>query len=294
MTAKRLWIPLILLLVGTVIAIRLMTQAERLIGFADAQISNISKFGFEASDADWSIRSPLQLVYTDAHLVHSTKPEQQFSLDSLRVWFDLMPSPSLARIAFASDKMSARTVLAYLGAPFELTSNLKVQGDFSFSGLAKGTLRMHGSQGVLDTREIERINRGPVRWARDSGHFIDWPEMMAFEILHAEFDASRGFDDTRFTLALENLKLTGSGTVDLLAQDMEYDFELLLTSEGDQGDFRAGKLVADVPWPIRCRGSFDERLPCRLDFDALRALALRLIAKDAEDAFSRTFGEVEH
>ena len=293
MTVKRFWMLVFALLFGAFIAINLLTQSERLIGFADARTSQFSQFRFEADDAVWSFRSPLQVVYTDARLLHETHPTQQFSLDSLRVWLALTPKPSLARIAFTSGHLPARTVIEYLGAPFELTSKLEVEGDFSFGGIAKGALRVSGGEGTLDTRKIKRINRGPLRWARDSGHFIDWPELMAFDRLHAELDASRGFDDSRFTLILENLKLTGSGSVDFLARDIDYDFELLLTSEGDQGGFRLGKLVADVPWPIRCRGSFDKRLPCRLDFDALRDLALRLIARDVEDALSRTFGEVE-
>ena len=293
MTAKRFWMLVFALIIGTLVAIKLLTQAERLIGLADARISHVSEFRFEAGDAAWSLRSPLQVDYTDARLVHRDDPKQQFSLDSLRIWFALTPEPSLARIAFASGELPAQTVIEYLGGPFELTSNLNVQGDFSFGGIAKGALRISGGRGTLDTREIERINRGPMRWARDSGHFVDWPEQMTFGVLNADFDASNGFDDTRFTIALENLKLTGGGAVDFIERDIDYDFELLLTSEGDQGDFRAGKFVADVPWPIRCDGSFDERLPCRLDFDALRDLALRLIARDAEDAFSQTFGEVE-
>ena len=182
--------------------------------------------------------------------------------------------------------------MAYFGAPFKLSANLAVRGDFSLIGTAAGTLEIRGGSGTLDTRGLDRLNRGPVRWARDSGHFVDWPELMSFHSLEAEFDASRGFDKSRFELALENLNLRGSGELDLKAERIDYAFELHLSSKDDRTGFRAGELVANVPWPIRCQGSFAENLPCRPDYAALQDLARRLIEQDAEDAFSQTFGEI--
>ena len=297
MTSTRWWLlSLGLSLMAILLTIAMLTRDARLIGLVNARLSETSEFSFEASSAVWSIRSPLELSFSGAKLVHSARPEHAFVLDSLQFWFALPMRPAspvtLSRLAFSARSVPAQVLLSYLGAPFEISSSLAVVGDFSLGGSARGSVQIEGGAGVLDTRALERINRGPVRWARDSGHFVDWPEVMPFQSLSAEFDATRGFEASRFELAFENLHLTGGGALDLVGERMDYDFELRVSAQDDGAGFSAGELVADVPWPIRCQGAFADRLPCELNYQALRNLALRLIERDAEDAFSRTFGEV--
>ena len=275
------------------LAINLLTRDKRLIGVANSHVSSASDFTFDAAEATWSLWSPLELSFAEARLTHASEPARSLKLDSVRVRYAWRPRPILAHIAFNSRQVSAHAILAYLGASFAMTADLEVRGEVSFDDSASGALHIRSGPGTLDTRGLDRMNRGPVRWARDSGHFVDWPEVMAFDLLQAEFDARGGFEDSTFALAFENLRLEGRGAIDIVSQEIDYRFDLRIGSQSDQAGFRTGDLVADVPWPIRCQGSFATRLPCRLDFDALRDLALRLIERDADDAFSRTFGEVE-
>lgn len=201
---------------------------------------------------------------------------------------------------FEGRDMEAQPILTFLGAEFTLQTGLHVLGALTATGSTvetlketlTGEIRLSGGPGRLDARGIGSLNRGAVRWARDSGHFVDWPDLMDFSRLEAKFEALRGLEDTRFAFAFENMSLRGAGGIDFLDQEINYQFELQFDSDEAQGTFQAGEYVADVPWPIRCRGSFQERLPCGLDQDALADLALQLIARDAKDRLSRTFGEV--
>lgn len=204
------------------------------------------------------------------------------------------------RLEFEGRDVQAQPILDFLGAQFELQSPLDVRGAFTASGSAietlnetlSGEIHLSGGRGQLDARGIDSINRGVVRWARDSGHFVDWPDLMDFSRLEAKFEVLQGLADTRFAFAFENMSLQGAGGIDFFDQWLDYHFEVQFDSAEEQNTFQAGEYVADVPWPIRCRGSFEDRLPCGLDPDALADLALQLIERDARDRLSRTFGEV--
>lgn len=196
--------------------------------------------------------------------------------------------------------LGAQPILDFLGARFELESSLDVQGTLAASGSELETLKrtltgeisLSGGPGHLDARAIDTLNRGVVRWARDSGHFVDWPDIMDFERLEASFEVLRGIDETRFSFVFGNMSLQGNGGIDFFERYIDYHFELQFASGERLGTFQAGEYMADVPWPIRCRGFFEERLPCGLDRDALAELALKLIERDAKDRLSSTFGEV--
>ena len=204
------------------------------------------------------------------------------------------------QLKFEGQDIEAQPIVEFLGADFELNTRLDVRGAMTASGSdaetiaesLSGEVSLTGGPGRLDARGVRSLHRGVVRWARDSGHFVDWPDLMAFSQLEAKFEVVRGFDDTHFDFAFENLSLRGVGGLDFFDQEIDYRFELLIDSSEGQGTFQAGEFVADVPWPIRCRGSFETRLPCGLDQDALADLALQLIRRDAKDRLSRTFGEV--
>ncbi len=201
---------------------------------------------------------------------------------------------------FEAEDVEAQPILSFLGADFEMQARLHVLGTLTATGpdvealkdTLTGEIRLSGGPGRLDARGIDSLNRGVVRWARDSGHFVDWPDLMDFQHLEAEFEVLQGVDETRFAFAFENMSLQGVGGIDFFDQTIDYQFELLFDSDEERGTFQAGEYVADVPWPIRCRGSFKKRLPCGLDQDALADLALQLIERDAKDRLSRTFGEV--
>ena len=215
--------------------------------------------------------------------------------------FSGLPSQITWRLEFTGKDIDAQRVLAYLGARFEMRTSLQVSGEFTVAGddfeavrhSLEGAVVLTGGPGQLDARGIDSLNRGPVRWARDSGHFVDWPDVFQFQRLDARFDVIRGLDDTRFSLEFENMSLEGSGAIDFFTSEMDYAFELHFASESGQDTFRAGEYVADTPWPIRCVGSFEDSLPCRLNQEALTRLALKLIEKDAKDILSRLFGEDE-
>ncbi len=196
--------------------------------------------------------------------------------------------------------LAVQPVLDFLGSALEMQVQVDLQGHMTARGsdiealsrTLTGEIVISGGPGRLDARGIRALNRGPVRWARQSGHFVDWPDVMDFAHLEAAFNVRRGLADTTFHLAFENMSLEGAGGVDFLAETMDYNFELFIASSDEQATFQAGEYLADTPWPIRCRGSFAQRLPCRLDQTALIDVAMRLIKRDAQDVLSETFGEV--
>ncbi len=208
--------------------------------------------------------------------------------------------PPVWRLDLEGRDMQAQPILDFFGSALQMRTRVDVLGSFTVRGSAidslnttlSGEVRLSGGPGQLDAHGIDALNRGVVRWARDSGHFVDWPELMDFERLEAKFEVLDGLDDTRFSLSFENMSLEGAGGMDIFARQIDYQFALRFLSNQEQSTFRTGKYVADVPWPIRCSGSFNERLPCRLDQQALAEIALQLIKQDAKDRLSRTFGEV--
>lgn len=205
------------------------------------------------------------------------------------------------RLAFQGQQLDAQSMLTFLGAPFEMRAQVDLNGEliasgenaFSIRDSLVGQISLTGGPGRLDASAIDSLNRGVVRWARDSGHFVDWPDAFDFQRLEASFDVKAGLKDTAFSLDFENMSLDGSGAVDFFASEMNYKFELRFSSQAEDQVFRAGEYVADMPLPIRCVGAFNESLPCRIDRDALIDVGLQLIKEDAKDLLSRLFGEPE-
>lgn len=245
------------------------------------------------------------MSFTDLRLLSSTGPQQSDLSSYQGLQGEIRKATNelgeqFWQIEFEGRDLEAQPILSFLGAEFELQARLHVLGTLTATGSDVETLRktltgeigLSGGPGRLDTRGIDSLNRGVVRWARDSGHFVDWPDLMDYQRLEAEFKVLQGLDETRFVFAFENMSLQGVGGMDFFDQTIDYHFELLFDSDEEQDTFQAGEYLADVPWPIRCRGSFEERLPCGLDQDALADLALQLIEQDAKDRLSRTFGEV--
>lgn len=205
------------------------------------------------------------------------------------------------RLEFQGTQIHAQPILAFLGSPFEMHAQLELSGEFIASGEKAyslqdslvGQVSLRGGPGSLDARAMDSLNRGVVRWARDSGHFVDWPDVIDFRHLVARFDVKSGLRETAFSLEFENMSLNGTGALDIFASQINYDFKLRFSSEADDHAFRAGEYVADTPWPIRCEGSFAESLPCRLDREAVFDLALQLIREDAQNALNNLFGDPE-
>ena len=245
------------------------------------------------------------LSFADLRLLSSTGPQAndlssyQGLKGEIRKAINELGTP-FWHIRVEGGDLEAQPILNFLGADFELQTRLHVLGTLTATGLdvetlkktLTGEIRLSGGTGRLDARGIDSLYRGVVRWARDSGHFVDWPDVMEFQRLEAEFAVLQGLDETRFAFAFENMSLQGVGGIDFFDQTIDYHFELIFDSDEQRETFQAGEYVADVPWPIRCRGSFEQRLPCGLDQDALADLALQLIEQDAKDRLSRTFGEV--
>ena len=192
-----------------------------------------------------------------------------------------------------------RGVLPISGARFEMRTSLQVSGEFTVAGddfeavrhsLEERLFSRAGRASLMPAALIRSI-AGPVRWARDSGHFVDWPDVFQFQRLDARFDVIRGLDDTRFSLEFENMSLKGGGAIDFFTSEMDYAFELRFASGERAGHLSRGRICGGYPLAYSLRRLLRRTAALRLHHDALVDLARRLIERDAEDLLSRLFGE---
>lgn len=114
-----------------------------------------------------------------------------------------------------------------------------------------------------------------------------WEDNTQFKSLKGQFIIRNGVaknDD--LVAALNQMKLSGDGQVDLVQQALDYHLGLtILGQTSDLGDqaCRINERYADIRWPLRCKGKFSQKEGlCGLDNDRMKDVAKGILKAELQ------------
>lgn len=121
-----------------------------------------------------------------------------------------------------------------------------------------GTSAFTVSDGTLDVTPIKRI-AGTIDTLRGkSSRISSWPDVMAFEHMVAQHMFNSGTQSGQvFSGQLENLHLTAQGGFNLIEETLDYDVTARF-EKGEDGSFSVSDQLADIRWPLTCKGNFTD------------------------------------
>lgn len=173
-----------------------------------------------------------------------------------------------------------------------LRGNLNLNGDFTTQGTRLSEW-LAGSNGVGNLR----LNAGAITGVNVSkevctvaasleGHSSEreWGPDTEFTSLQADIKLVNGKlnnDDLR--IAIPGFEVSGLGYYHLVAQDFFYNLGIRFTTDADQQACRVSTHLAQVRWPVECKGSLAGDAPsisCRPDTAAVTGVVGQML-KDA-------------
>lgn len=181
--------------------------------------------------------------------------------------------------------------LAELGI---LSGGINFKADFNSQGNSiaalkkstKGNASFFLKEGALNGFNLtEEVCKGISKVSKKSITKTDWEKKTAFSDLSGNI-AINGLNLGNPSLvgSLAGVKLTGKG--DISIENQALDYQVALTIVGDEAvkACNINEKFKDIPWPIRCKGSFDTNPAdlCRPDMKAFGKAVEKLAKKEVK------------
>ncbi len=161
-----------------------------------------------------------------------------------------------------------------------LTKNL--QGDAGFK-VSNGTLKKINLDEVI-CKGLAMINQAVLTNVQQRS-----PDT-TFSTLKGGVQISNGvISGDALNMALNNLKVRGSGKTDLVTEKLDYRLTAKLHGDLEDMACRVNERYRDVDWPIRCRGAFsdDPADLCRLDAEGMQKIITKLAEQEIKRKVSK-------
>ena len=174
------------------------------------------------------------------------------------------------------------------------TTNELIQG-------LKGPIKLTTIQPVLKGMSVEKMLCQAVALVNQEALTATFPADTSFKTLGADLQLNDGkLQISPLSAELAQVKLSGSGNLDLLSQDFKTTFKARLTPELEQLDraCRVSKRLTAIDWPVTCKGntSEDPAKWCGVDTediitDLTKNEAKRAVEKEASKLLNKFFNK---
>ena len=165
----------------------------------------------------------------------------------------------------------------------------------------KGPIKLTTTQPVLKGMSVENMLCQAVALVNQEALTATFPADTSFKTLGADLQLSDGkLQISPLSAELAQVKLSGSGNLDLLSQDFKTTFKARLTPELEQLDraCRVSKRLTAIDWPVTCKGntSEDPAKWCGVDTediiqDLTKNEAKRTVEKEARKLLNKFFNK---
>ena len=200
--------------------------------------------------------------------------------------------------------MQATPVLKSLADIDAIAGRLNLELDATTSGNStpqltenlNGVLQLAVQDGQLNGMDLERMVCSAIANMRQQPLATAASEtpLTRFKQLDANMKIRNGIVHTEaLNLAIEKLKASGTGSINLLDNTLDYRLKALVIGDLEDPACRVSEQFKAVEWPVRCKGSLDGEIGdlCGLDSDGLRKIAEEQLRARAQEAITDKLGE---
>ncbi|RRJ82424.1 AsmA family protein [Aestuariirhabdus litorea] len=122
-----------------------------------------------------------------------------------------------------------------------------------------------------------------------------WPQETPFRSLGGSLNIRNGVaGNNDLIAAMDNLKLSGDGEINLPAKALDYRLGLTIVGNGADQDeaCQINEKYANIAWPVRCNGSFvgDKRL-CGIDSQRMGAVVAGIAGQEVQQKINKKLEE---
>ncbi|NNL57349.1 MAG: AsmA family protein [Pseudomonadales bacterium] len=192
---------------------------------------------------------------------------------------------SLENVAI-EEVLANRDIAVNLSGKTTIKSDLAMRGNSinAWLGSVGGSTRFAFDEGRYGDDNIEYRVCQAIALARKTGLNDSWTMGTNFKSVNANIEWQSGIGRvTQFTAGLENLGLSGDGSLSLL--DKKFDIRVVANLTGDlSGKDPAcaiNEKYRDIRWPLRCRGTADSS-SCGVDNSRLDKILTRAVKDRAK------------
>jgi uncharacterized protein involved in outer membrane biogenesis len=226
---------------------------------------------------DWNGKITIgQLVYegavfANAHIATSNDsaavaaevnlPEFFSGTATTQVKIDATTNTPVWTVAPRLNHVDSQALLKWLDAKYDWVAFFLAGSDLTLRGNSRAELTrsltghtsFDGGQGVINIVQIKNAALAVAKIAGGADKVNAWPDRLNYQRFTGNWDA-RGTLHV-IDVALDNLTLKATGTLDTLADDMDLRATITVNDDPKYTRFKVGSSLMGIGLPIHCKGS---------------------------------------
>lgn len=196
------------------------------------------------------------------------------------------PEPVLTT-QFAIEQMNLVELAPTISRLNAVTGNLDVELDLTATGQTttammdslNGSTAFAISDNSVDIGVIKQVFTAISALSPTGGTIEQWPDVIRFAELGGFILINDGIEgDQQLNLRMDNFDVSGTGGLDLSAQNFDYDLLFTVLGEPYLQTIQVDDIYHDVSWPVECAAAFADEVSqyCRPDFTQVRQIFTQL------------------
>lgn len=196
------------------------------------------------------------------------------------------PEPVLTT-QFAIEQMNLVELAPSISRLNAVTGNLDVELDLTATGQTttammdslNGSTAFAISDNSVDIGVIKQVFTAISALSPTGGTIEQWPDVIRFAELGGFILINDGIEgDQQLNLRMDNFDVSGTGGLDLTAQNFDYDLLFTVLGEPYLQTIQVDDIYHDVSWPVECAAAFADEVSqyCRPDFTQVRQIFTQL------------------